>query len=516
MTMMTGRDYIESLRELRPEVYFMAERITNVVDEPMFAPHINTAAMTYELAHDPQHAEIMTATSHLTGKKINRFTHIHHSIDDLVKKVRMMRLLGQKTGTCFQRCVGLDGLNALYAITYAMDAKLETSYHQRFKEFLGYVQEHDLMSAGAMTDARGDRSLRPHQQKNPDLYLHITERNNEGIIVNGAKLHITGVVNSHEIIVMPTRAMGEEDKDFTVAFATPVNTKGIKLVFARQTNDTRRLDGSLDSGNPKYANVGGEALIIFKDVFVPWERVFMAGEYQFAGQLVEIFAGHHRANYGGCKVGLADVVAGASHWLADAHGVAKSSHIVDKLTDMMAMAETCWSCSLACSYEGRKTPSGAYNINPLLASVTKLNITKMVYEWMRLAQDIAGGKIITLPSEDDLNNQELGEVITGYFAGKDGVDVHNILKMLRLVESMSVGAGLPEAMHGAGSPAAQKIIIARRGGLEDKDSLAETILGIRRDETFENIVGKPEKDYMDEMAEKLRGQSVQICRRITQ
>ena len=514
MTMMTGREYIESLRELRPDVHFMGERISNVVDEPIFAPHINTAAMTYELAHDPQYAEIMTATSHLTGKKINRFTHIHHSIDDLVNKVRMMRLLGQKTGTCFQRCVGLDGLNALYAITFAMDAKLGTTYHKRFKDFLGFVQENDLMSAGAMTDARGDRSLRPHQQKNPDLYLHITERNSEGIIINGAKLHITGVINSHEIIAMPTRAMGEEDKDFAVAFATPVNTKGITLVFARQTNDTRRLDGSLDTGNPKYANVGGEALIIFKDVFIPWERVFMAGEYQFAGQLVEIFAGHHRANYGGCKVGLADVVAGASYWLADAHGVGKSSHIVDKLTEMVAMAETCWSCSLACSYEGRKTPSGAYNINPLLASVTKLNITRMVYEWMRLAQDIAGGKIITLPSEDDLSSKEMGEIITGYFAGRDGVDVRDILKMLRLIESMSVGAGLPEAMHGAGSPAAQKIIIARRGAIEEKGSLAETILGIRRDGPFESIVGKPEKDYMDEVAEKLRGQKVKICRSI--
>lgn len=515
MTMMTGRGYIESLRELRPEVYFMGERITNVVEEPMFAPHINAAAMTYELAHDPQHAEIMTATSHLTGKKINRFTHIHHSIDDLVKKVRMMRLLGQKTGTCFQRCVGLDGLNSLYAITYDMDAKLGTSYHQRFKEFLEYVQEHDLMSAGAMTDARGDRSLRPHQQKNPDLYLHISERNNEGIIVNGAKLHITGVINSHEIIAMPTRAMGEQDKDFALAFAVPVNTKGIKLVFARQTNDTRRLDGSLDTGNPKYANVGGEALIIFKDVFVPWERVFMAGEYQFAGPLVEIFAGYHRANYGGCKVGLADVVAGTSHWLADAHGIAKASHIIDKLTEIVAMAETCWSCSLACSYEGSKTASGAYNINPLLASVTKLNITRMVYEWMRIAQDIAGGKIITLPSEDDLNNQEMGEIITGYFAGKDGVEVKHILKMLRLIESMSVGAGLPEAMHGAGSPAAQKIMIARGGGLDKKAALAETILGIRRDDTFESIVGKPEEDYMREMTEKLKGQEVKICRRIT-
>jgi 4-hydroxybutyryl-CoA dehydratase / vinylacetyl-CoA-Delta-isomerase len=515
MTMMTGQQYIESLRQLKPEVYFMGERVTNVVDEPMFSPHVNTAAMTYELAHDPLHEEIMTATSHITGKKINRFTHIHQSIDDLVKKVRMMRLLGQKTGTCFQRCVGLDALNALYAVTYDMDAKLGTVYHERFTNFLRYIQENDLMSAGAMTDARGDRSLRPHQQKNRDLYLHISERTDEGIIVNGAKAHITGVINSHEIVALPTRAMGEEDRDFVLSFAVPVNSKGIKLIFARQTNDTRRLDGNLDTGNPKYANVGGEALIIFKDVFVPWERVFMAGEYQFAAPLVEIFAGHHRANYGGCKVGLADVVAGTSHWLADAHGVATASHIVDKLTEIVAMAETCWSCSLACSYEGYKTPSGAYNINPLLANVTKLNITRMVYEWMRLAQDIAGGKIITLPAEEDLRSPETGEAIAGFFAGKDGVDVYHILKMLRLIESMSVGAGLPEAMHGAGSPAAQKIMLARRGGFDKKRELAETITGIRTDETFEKIVGKPEADYMTEQQERLKAHQAKICRRIT-
>ncbi|MFW6297918.1 MAG: 4-hydroxyphenylacetate 3-hydroxylase family protein [Desulfosalsimonas sp.] len=495
MTMMTGKEYIDSLRKLTPEVYFMGKKITSVVDDPMFAPHIHTAAMTYELANDPEYSEIMTAKSNLTGETVNRFTHVHHSIDDLVKKVRMMRLLGQKTGTCFQRCVGLDALNALYVTTYDMDEKLGTGYHERFRKYLSYVQSSDLMPAGAMTDPRGDRSLRPSKQKNPNVYLRITEKNNDGIVVNGAKAHITGAINSHEIVALPTRAMGPEDTDYSVAFAVPVDAEGISFIFSRQTNDTRRLDSPLDSGNPKYAIVGGEAIIVFKDVFVPWERVFMAGEHGFAGQLVEIFAGYHRSNYGGCKVGLADVVIGASEWIADAHGVGKVSHIVDKLTEMIAMAETCWSCTLACSYEGAKTPSGAYNINPLLANVTKLNITSMVYEWMRVAQDIAGGKIITLPSEADLSRPELKEILHECFQGKEGVDVDDIFKMLRLVENMSVGAGLPEAMHGAGSPAAQKIMIARRSSIEQKRAMAETIARIRKDRHFESITGVSETDY---------------------
>jgi 4-hydroxybutyryl-CoA dehydratase/vinylacetyl-CoA-Delta-isomerase len=245
---------------------------------------------------------------------------------------------------------------------------------------------------------------------------------------------------------MPTRTMGEEDKDYALSFAIPADTKGVTYVFSRQTNDTRRLDGVLDAGNPKYGIVGGEALIIFKDVFVPWERVFMAGEYDFTNKLVETFAGYHRSNYGGCKVGLADVVIGGSNWVAEAHGIANASHIIDKLTEMIAMAETCWSCTLACSYEGYRTPSGAYHINPLLANVTKLNITRMVYEWMRVAQDIAGGKIITLPSEKDLDNPESGKIIEECFSGKEGFPPLDIIKMLRLIENMSVGAGLPEAM----------------------------------------------------------------------
>jgi 4-hydroxybutyryl-CoA dehydratase/vinylacetyl-CoA-Delta-isomerase len=394
--------------------------------------------------------------------------------------------------------VGLDGLNAVYITTYDLDKKCGTNYHERFKKFLKYVQDNDLMLAGAMSDPKGDRSLRPHQQKDPDVYVHVVEKKDDGIVIRGAKAHITGTVNAHEIIVMPTRAMGVEDKDYAVCFAVPVDAKGITLIFGRQTNDTRRLDGEIDSGNAKYGIVGGEALIVFDNVFVPWDRVFMCGEYDFTGQLVETFAGFHRSNYGGCKVGLADVVTGAAYWMAENNGVEKSPYIRDLLAEMTSMAETCWSCSLACSYQGNKTNSGAYTINPLLANVVKLNITKFTYEWMRLAQDIAGGLIITLPSEKDFRNPEIGKYIDKYLVGKAGTPTEHRIRILRLIENMAVGAGLPEALHGAGSPQAQKMMIQRRANFEGKKELAETIVSIKPDKYFKDITGKTEEEYFKE------------------
>ena len=491
--MMDGKEYIESLRKYRPRIYFMGKRIDSVADDPILAPHVNAAAMTYELAHDPRYEEIMTATSHLSGEKINRFTHIHQNTDDLVKKVRMMRLLGRKTGSCFQRCVGLDAINALYITTYDVDQKYGTEYHERVKEYLKYIQKNDLMVAGAMTDVKGDRSLRPHQQADPDLYLRVVERREDGIVVRGAKAHITGVVNSHEIIALPTRAMGEEDKDYAVAFAVPVDAEGVTMIFGRQTNDLRRLDGDIDCGNAKYATVGGEALVVFDDVFVPWERVFMCGEYDFASELVETFATFHRQNYGGCKVGVADVLIGASACIAEYNGVERASHIIDKLTEMIHMAETCWCCSLACSYEGFKTPSGAYMPNLLLANVTKLNITRLPYEWSRLSQDLAGGFVITTPSELDYRNPETREIVEKYLKGKAEIPTEDRLRMFRLIENLSIGAELPESMHGAGSPAAQKIMIWRRSNIDMKKDEAKRIAGIKRDEDFGRVRGDSEK-----------------------
>ncbi len=502
--MISGKEYVKSLRKVHPKVYFMGEKVDSIVDHPMFKPHIASVAMTYELAQDPKYYDLMTAESHLTGERINRFTHIHQSTQEIMTKVRMLRLMGQKTGTCFQRCVGFDALNTLYAVTYDMDEKLGTDYHQRFKKYLRRVQGEDLMVAGAMTDTKGDRGRRPHKQDDPDLYLHVVEKRDEGIIVKGAKNHITGAVNSHEIIALPTRAMAEEDKDYAVTFATPVDAEGITLVLGRQTNDTRRLDGEIDPGNTRYAILGGEALIIYDDVFVPRERIFMCGEHAFTGPLVQIFSSHHRVNYGGCKVGVADVVIGATKRIAEVNGVDGAYHIRDKLSEMVHLAETCWACSLTCAHEGLRTPSGACVVDPLLANVVKLNVTRFAYEWMRLAQDIAGGAIITLPSERDYNHPIIGKYMEKYYSTKKDIPTETRIRLFRLIENMAVGAGLPEALHGAGSPATLKIMIERSIDIEEKKALAETIAGIREDKHFQNIWGMDEGEYFKEFRENRR------------
>jgi 4-hydroxybutyryl-CoA dehydratase/vinylacetyl-CoA-Delta-isomerase len=297
--MMTAAQYEESLRKLNLDVYMFGKKITDVVEDPVIRPSMKAVAKTYDMAHRPEYEDLMTAQSHLTGKKINRFTHIHQSAADLVKKTKMGRLLGAHTGCCFQRCVGFDAMNALSIVTFDMDQKLGTSYNQRFLKFLAHVQENDLTCDGAMTDPKGDRSLPPHKQPDPDMYMHVVEEREDGIVVRGAKAHQTGAVNSHEIIVMPTLSMREEDKDYAISFAVPSDTPGITYIMGRQSCDTRKLeDLSIDQGNILFG--GHEALCVFDNVFVPWERVFMYKEYEFAGSLVEKFASYHRQSYA-CK-----------------------------------------------------------------------------------------------------------------------------------------------------------------------------------------------------------------------
>lgn len=480
MGLMTAEEYRNSLRELKRTIYFMGSRIEDVVSHPATRPHVNAAAMTYEMAHDPQFEQLCTATSHLSGNRISRFTHIHQSTEDLVKKVKMLRLIAQRTGSCFQRCVGFDALNAVFGITYEADHKLGTKYHQRLLKYLTYVQERDLMCAGAMTDPKGDRHLPPSQQKDPDLYLRVVDQGKEGIVVRGAKAHQTGAVNSHEIIVMPTTAMGEADQPYALAFATPADAAGLLYIFGRQTNDSRKWEGEIDQGNASFGTVGGEALIVFQDVFVPWERVFLCGEHEFAGPLVDRFACYHRQNYGACKAGNCDIIIGAVSAIALAQGVAGASHIRDKVAEMVHLTETLYSGAIACSSEGYETPSGAYFVHPLLANTTKLNVTRFYYEVCRLAQDIAGGYLATMPSEQDLKDPEVGKLIEKYLCPGTEATTEERLRLGRLIENMTCGAPLVEVMHGAGSPQAMKIILLRQAGLDQKMKLARKLSGIEK------------------------------------
>ena len=418
MPMMTAAQYEDSLRRLNLVVYMFGKRVDNVVDDPIIRPSMQAVAQTYELAHRPEHEDIMTAVSHLDGARINRFTHIHQNTTDLVKKSKMGRLLGRVTGCCFQRCVGMDALNALSIVTYNMDQEYGSTYHERFQEYLAYVQQNDLTCDGAMTDPKGDRSLPPHRQPDPDVYVHIVSETGEGIVVRGAKAHQTGAVNSHEIIVMPTIAMREADRDYAVSFALPSDAPGISYIIGRQSCDTRKLEsGLLDRGNIRYG--GHEALVVLEDVFVPWERVFMCREYAYAGELVEKFAAYHRQSYA-CKVGVGDVLIGAAQTAAEFNNADRASHIKDKIIEMNHLNETLYCGCIACAYEGHREPSGTYAVNTLLANVHKQNVTRFPYEIARIAQDIAGGLMVTLPSEADLQSIETGKWLEKYFAAAPG------------------------------------------------------------------------------------------------
>ncbi len=482
MALMTGEQFIESIRKINMQIYLFGEKVENPVDNPVLRPSLNSVRMTYDLAQMPEYQELMTAVDPDTGKRINRFCHIHRSTQDLMNKVKMQRLCGQKTASCFQRCVGMDAFNAQYSTTYEIDKVCGTHYHDNFMKFLRYVQENDLTVDGAMTDPKGDRALAPHEQPDPDMYLHVVERRPDGIVVRGAKAHQTGIINSHEVIVMPTMAMGPDDKDYAVSFAVPMDTPNLFMIIGRQSCDTRKLEGGkMDVGNPEFGGV--EALTIFDNVFVPNDRIFLNGETEYAGMLVERFAGYHRQSYGGCKVGVGDVLIGAAALVADYNGANKASHVKDKLIEMTHLNETLYACGIACSAEGKPTESGNYMIDLLLANVCKQNVTRFPYEIVRLAEDIAGGIMVTAPSEKDFRSEKLGPYVEKYLKAAPGVTTENRMKLMRLIENLCLGTAAvgyrTESMHGAGSPQAQRIMIARQGNLGAKKKLAKAIAKIK-------------------------------------
>jgi 4-hydroxybutyryl-CoA dehydratase/vinylacetyl-CoA-Delta-isomerase len=385
----------------------------------------------------------------------------------------------------------MDAFNAVFSSTFEIDKKHGTHYHENFKNFLKMVQEKDLIVDGAMTDPKGDRGLAPHAQKDKDLFVHIKEVREDGIVVRGAKAHQTGSINSHWHIIMPTQAMREEDKDFAVSFACPSDAEGMYMIYGRQSCDTRKLEegADIDLGNATYG--GQEALVVFDDVFIPNEYVFLAGEYEFAGMIVERFAGYHRQSYGGCKVGVGDVVIGAAALAAEYNGAQKASHVKDKLIEMTHLNETLYCCGIACSTEGWQTEAGNYQIDLLLANVCKQNITRFPYEIVRLAEDIAGGLMVTMPAEADFksdkvvgkNGETIGEICNKFFAGSPACTTEERMRVLRLLENLCLGAAAvgyrTESMHGAGSPQAQRIMISRQGNIEAKKELAKHIAGIK-------------------------------------
>jgi len=484
MGLRTGEQYLEAIKvRNKAEIYVMGKEVKDVTTHPFLKPSIMAFKATFDAPWEEDTKELARAWSPFINEEVNRFNHIHRSPDDLAAKVKLLRKLSHKTGACFQRCVGFDALNTLYIITELMAQKGKTEPKERFVEYLKTVQKKDLALAGAMTDVKGVRTLKPSQQKNKDAYVRVTEVTKDGVYISGAKANITGVAASEEIVVLPTRAMGPEDQDYAVAFSIPTDTEGIKIIVGRQLNDARRMEGGDIDALPYFYN--HEGLVIFDNVFVPMERVFLLRDWQYTSQLVEIFSAYHRQGYGGCKAGLGDVIIGATYNLAKQIGVEKASHVQEKLTEEIFLTETMYAAGIAASLNAVQPCPNCWWVNPMHANVTKHLVARFPAQISQLAIDVAGGIIGTAPSEWDLKNPKLREYIAKYLQGVEGYTAEDRLRMVRLLENVSMGvAFMIESVHGAGSPAAQRIMFSRLYDLNYSEEVAKKLAGMKSNVKF--------------------------------
>jgi len=477
--MKSPEEYVESLRKLNPIVYIRGKQVESIPDEPLLKPGINAISLTYEYGKKPEYKDIMLASSHISGKEVSRLVHINTNTDDLLKKLEMTRLLCRTAG-CAQRYLTHDALNALYQSTYKLDQEFNSEYHQRFLSYLQYVQDEDLTTCVAMTDAKGDRSKRPHQQRNPDLYVRIVEKNEKGIVVRGVKAIVTGAPYTHEIIVLPTRNMTEKDKDYAVSFAIEVDADGIEMV-SREAGRPKDKSAELSS---KYGQA--TAMILFDDVFIPWDRVFLAGEWQFAGSLTESFATHHRLSCIGCRAGLGDMLIGASAKMAEYNGLDphKVSHIRDKITDLIKYVESFYACGVTSSVFGKETEAGNFCPDPVYSNIGKLLQGLHIYDMFRASHEISGGILVSSPYPEDMERPDLKTKLTDYMMGKDRIPADYRLKVARLLEDITAsyqgGWYSVISIVGGGPPEAEKIEIMRKYDLEERMSHVEKITGIKK------------------------------------
>jgi len=470
----TKEEYHEKLRSMRPNLYIDGELVDRF-DERL-RPAINVIDATYDLTHLPEYDGLVTAKSHLDGATINRFTHIHQSSDDLLKKQEMTRLYCRKVGGCIQRCMGIDGMNALSVVTHEVDQACGTEYHARFLEYLRHFQENDVVACCAQTDVKGDRSKRPHEQVDPDLYLRIVEKRKDGIVVRGAKAHNTAAPYVEEIIVVPTRLLTPEEGDWAVAFAVPADASGVMLVTrpsaprARKHLATPGPFGSADS------------LTVFDDVFVPWERVFLCGETMFGGRLALLFATYHRHSYTGCKPAVSDIMMGLSALVAEYNGLGKASHVRDKLADLIAVAELVYAAGIAASVKAHRASSGTYIPEPMYANVGRYHAGVNIYHEFEILTDLAGGLSATLPLEGDFSSEQTAEVLAKYIMRNPDISPEKQHRCFRLISDIvcSAHGGLSQVagLHGGGSPIMEKIAITGLYDLESRKQIAKYLAGI--------------------------------------
>ncbi len=481
-TLMTGADYRESLRRLKPVVYVDGQRIDSVADAPSLQPGINALAVTYDFAHRPELAPLMTATQSTTsGRRVNRMLHLNESAGDLLNKLEAVRLLCQETG-CAQRYLAHDALNALGQVSARIDdARGSTEHRARFQAYLQHVQDTDLSLGIAMTDAKGDRSKRPHEQANPDTYVHVIERNGRGIVISGTKAIVTGAPYMHELIVMPGRNMTEADAAFAVCCAVPADAPGITMVARPAGRPGEKLEHGAALFSRRYGQ--STAVVVFDKVFVPWERVFYAGEWEHSGHLTHSYATHHRHSCIAARAGFGDLLIGAGALMCEANGLDPGAHanLRDPMVELIKITEGFFACGVAASVYGtRDEHSGTFMPEPVFANIGKLLLATQIYDMHRLAHEVSGGLIVALPGPDEDHNPATAATLAEVLRANPAVPYDKRIEVARFIEDLTAsyqgGWYSLISLHGGGSPAAMKQEIWRSYPVGSKVDLVERLL----------------------------------------
>lgn len=483
MALMTPEEFEASLEKLKPIVYMNGKRVESVLKNPNTRTVVESNKASYRWALDPEYSKIMTCYSPLINDTVNRYTYVSASINDLVAKASAGTFTAEMLGTCIYRCVGYDAFHSLAATTWEMDRDLGTQYYPRFIEYLKMVQQKDLSVAGALTEPRGSRKKKTLEWSDPYLSLKVVEKRNDGIIVRGAKINISGAFASHELVVLPQSSHGPGEEDYAIAFAIPTDTQGIKYIcqYSPYSAEREHTDDIYELGNPVFGQ-RETSMVVFDNVFVPWERVFHCGEYKYSGKLVARFARTHRMTCGGtCKVGFMNQIIGACKLVQEYKGLENVPHINEQITEMVVLRETGRACGLAAAQLGSEDPpgSGVYLPDEVMGNVAKLNICNAFWRTMALAGDIGGGLIVTLPSLKELKNPETRAYVEEFLSFGSDVPTENIMKVHKLLQHWTAGQHGVGTWHGAGPVAAQKIMLQRIVKFDHEKNLVKNTLKLK-------------------------------------
>lgn len=469
--------FLDSLRDGRRVVY-RGRPVEDVTAHPHLGRGARHAAIDFRLAHAQPDSELFVLRDG-GGQAASRYFAIPRTSIDLLRRRDLIETVTRE-GRSFVpliKEIGTDALFALMIVTAQLDRALGTDYGARVREFHARCRDGDLAMAVAQTDAKGDRSRRPSEQAIPDVYVRRAGRRDGGIVVRGAKAHTTNAVFSNEIIVLPTRAMTERDADYALAFAVSANAPGLTMVASpRGFGATSMFDNPLSSRHSLT-----ESLTIFEDVFVPWERVFLCGEWQYAGLLAKTFVEFHRFTAVSYKTPLLELLLGAAALIADYQGLLGAAHVRDKLARLIMYLHTVRGLGTAAAVESRPV-EGIAVPDPVITNAAKFHFARGYHDAVRDVQDVAGGLTVTGPAEEDWASPEVRTLIEPYLAGRAGVSGEERLRVINLVRDLvasDLGGYLEVlAIHAEGSLETQKLTVLMDTDLDRVKHLAAEAAGV--------------------------------------